>query len=103
MATTFINTSNPEPIPGAYSNEMLAVGVALRFAFVGAGAIVVGAIALFDGSMTPLNAAVVALCGAGVSLACVGYLQRWTRGLDAPAAPAAAAPRLHRTSMHQPV
>lgn len=93
----------PERIPGAASSEMLAVGLALRFAYVGVGAVVAGAVALIDGGMTPLYAGVLALGGAGVALASIGYLQRWTRGLDAPAAPRANAPRVDRTSMHQPV
>jgi len=103
MTTIHVNVATPEPTPGALTGEMLAVGVALRFAFVGVGAVIVGAIALIDGGMTPLNAAVLTLCGAGVALASIGYLQRWTRGLDAPAAPSVNTARVHRTSMHQPV
>lgn len=105
MAYATIDTSNPERIPGALSGEMLAVGLALRVAFVGVGALVLGVVTLIDGGMTPLNAAVLAICGAGIALASIAYLQRWTHGLDAVAdgAPAVAVPRLHRSSMHQPV
>lgn len=103
MVTATMNTSNPEPIPAVLYGKLLAVGLALRFAFIGFSAVLVGAIAFIDGGMTPLNAAVLALCGAGVALASIGYLQRWTHGLDATTAPSASAPRLHRSSMHQPI
>jgi hypothetical protein len=94
-------TLEAERTPRAVARDNLAVGVAMRFAFIGVCLTALGGIAFIAGGIAPLTALTLAVCGGGVAFVSLRFLTRWEHSQRTPAAESA--PPTSSASMHQPV
>ena len=79
----------------------LAIGVAMRFVFIGACLSAIGGIALVAGGIAPLTALTLAVCGGGLAFVSLRFLTLWDTAQPAPSEERV--PSATSGSMHQPV
>jgi hypothetical protein len=94
-------TVEVERTPSAVARDNLAVGVAMRFAFIGACLSAIGGIALIAGGIAPLTALTLAACGGGVAFVSLRFLTRWVH--TQPVTSDDGAPLRSSGAIHQPV
>ena len=92
-------TYEAERAPSAVARDNLAVGVAMRFAFIGACLSAIGGIALIAGGIAPLTALTLAVCSGGVAFVSLRFLTRWEHAQPTPSDQCVPS----SGSMHQPV
>jgi len=70
-------TFEGERTTGAVARDAFAIGVAMRFAIIGACLSAIGGIALIAGGIAPVSALMLAVCGGAVAFVSLRFLTRW--------------------------
>ena len=94
-------TFEAERTPSVVARDRLAVGVAMRCAFIGACLSAIGGIALLAGGIAPPTALTLAICGGIVAFLSLRFLTRWEHAR--PETSLHDVPTRSSGFMHQPV